>query len=121
MFRWDVEFWRDFFGINDFEIGCRLKSLTAANAAETEVDMVAGLARIYLADTWKEEVDIEEIRLTAFHEVLEVLFGEMEELICKCRLMNEDDLTNALQEKKHKIIHHLEYAIFYGKGLDKLQ
>jgi hypothetical protein len=112
--------WIDIFGMYDWEF----KFVPASPEDENDelgerrfkawvtFDSEAALAVVYFNTKWREyeeiELSEEDIKLTAFHEVCEILLADIMRLVHARMNVCEEDVNLV----KHKLIHRFEEVIF---------
>ena len=109
LFQEEADYWFRYFGLLDFDLKVKIStSDEMENLAEATCDHIAKHATIVIAKFWPEyyfnDMDYE-VRLTAFHEVCEILFGRIRALADRFSDME-------VNETIHSIINRLQNSIF---------
>lgn len=108
IFKSEAMKWIVFFGLADWEVHFFHEFLDHGMGATTQGWFKSKNAEIKLNKEWPKEYKNEyQIRLTAFHEVCELLLMELR-ILAQCRYLAEDDIDHAT----HTIIQRLVNTVF---------
>lgn len=111
LFKKECEFWINYFGLKGWRVEYFHRKLDDARA-ECGWSVSGRIATISLSTEWMEVdgtiITEERIRVSAFHEVCELLLARFT-MMAKNRIANHDDSVN---EESHNIIRILENTIF---------
>lgn len=108
--------WIEVFGLKDWEI---LFSFNDENpdcrATCTTTDLIARICSLGLTLTWRHKPTPQELKMCAFHEVLELLLMPL-----RLRLQDIPEVSTTLLDKEvHRIIRILENSIFALSGPER--
>lgn len=101
----------DVFHLYEFELNIepQLKGDVRASCYWHEIYEGAGIITFCYSKDWiqYEDTSLEDIDKTAFHEVLEALLSEVNELMAR-RFISKKDIPNAI----HRIIRRMENVVY---------
>lgn len=106
MFKEECKKWQEVFGLHGWEFIFEHKKDTD-NLGWFICDIVNRYATIGLTLTWDGELNTEEIKRVAFHEVCEVFLGKIKHLAI-ARYIRADEI----EEEIHQVEKMLEHIIF---------
>ena len=106
IFKVECQKWIEIFGLKGWRFHYDHKKLDNA-WARAIFNMNGRNATLQLNIEWGESVDIRDIKMSAFHEVCEVLFCRLK-LIGESRYIQEDEL----QEEVHNLIRTFENVLW---------
>lgn len=102
VFKKECEFWLDFFHLRDYKVYYEFEELENNNIAECESSSVDRVSTIRLSIT----ADKEDIKMSAFHEVCELMLGDMHAYL-------SDFYSEVVcQQQTHYIIRKLENSVY---------
>ncbi len=107
LFRIKAEYWFKYFGLLDFSLKIRISSTNMDNLAEATCDHLAKYSTITISKYWPDDhLNEYEVKLTAFHEVCEILLGRIRALAIG--KFSEEEVNETI----HSIINRLQNTIF---------
>jgi len=101
-----INYWKNKLGVTDYRIDKNVNNFDDNALAKTSVNIEMGVARITLTKSLSYKCSDNELDLAAFHEICEVIIGEMN---CYMRSMFKAELAN---EVGHRIIRRLENTVY---------
>ncbi|KKM57112.1 hypothetical protein LCGC14_1550870 [marine sediment metagenome] len=120
LFKIEVKKWIQNFGLTDWNVYYSHIKLNLK--AQCKYDLVGRVATLslsteYIDDTIEYNIE-QDIKMSAFHEVCELLLGPLESMVDQRYALGIDDV----EEERHRIIRRLENFVFtiykkeYGKS-----
>ena len=107
IFKKEAEKWINKFGLLDWEVSFR-HEMSEKNRATCAYDYTGKIASLVLSTKWENfEPTTKNIKKTAFHEICELLLGEIG---CLAEDRGWDKLE--MDRSRHAVIRRLENAIF---------
>jgi hypothetical protein len=112
LFQEEVMFWLDYYGLKDWYVSTNWEFIDNGNLTRASIvwNVSNRFAAISLNTEWNDTYDLNSaefmIRVSAFHEVTELLLAP---LTC---LVNEIHPEDRVQESLHYIVRTLENTIF---------
>lgn len=111
IFKTECQKWIDYFGLKNWQVYYRHTKIEGARA-QASFNCVGGIVTLTLNTDWNELsrdfVCDENVRKSAFHEVCEIMFGRMDDMVGQRFGLIEEDVT----EEIHRLIRILENTIF---------
>jgi len=107
IFKTEVLKWLDILGLKNWEVSIRHHEVDEESRATCEAQSGAQMATISLSTDWDIKPNSENIKKTAFHEVLE-LFLEHFDTLARERVI----LPREIEVARHSIIRTLENVLF---------
>lgn len=107
LFKSKAEYWFRYFGLLDFDLKVRISSTNMDNLAEATCDHLAKYATITISKYWpSHQLNEYEVKVTAFHEVCEVLLGRLR------ALANGKFSEEEVNETIHAVINRLQNSVY---------
>lgn len=104
-FKGEVGYWKLYFGLLNWEVEC-CHADAEGSRARCWVDIPGRMATLELALSWNETPQKNSIKLSAFHEICELLLRDLSGM---CEAFYSKRLVD---QKTHDVIRRLENTIF---------
>ena len=109
LFQKECKKWIEIIGLKEFECVFADDSADYGTRAQVMVDLVGGISTYFFAGDWDgnaTKISSTEVRVVAFHEVMEVMLWE---LAAMAKMYISEDVV---EKEVHKIIRRLENTLF---------
>jgi hypothetical protein len=110
IFKEECEKWIDYFGLKNWQVEYEHVEIERGRA-QACFNCVGGVAVLSLDIDWDESSDFvndKNVRKSAFHEVCELLFGRINDMVGQRWGLIEEDV----EEEIHRLIRTLENVVF---------
>lgn len=125
IFKEEAKWWIDYFGMKDWYFEFEWKTLPQKCRSMFRYDVEGKVASVLLNKDWrKDRVTEYRVRLAAYHEIVELMLGELRVMI-EDREFNREKMTAAI----HSVVRRLENTLFkiihgdmdeIGEALDRV-
>jgi len=117
IFKNECKKWIDYFGLKNWQFYYRHTKVEEGRA-QANFDCVNGIATLTLSTYWNELssdfLNDKTVRRVAFHEVCEVMFGRINDMVGQRYGLIEEDIT----EEIHRLIRILENTMFENAAFE---
>lgn len=110
VFTAEVKFWLSCFGLYDWEVFFYFEPIDNGDRAQCAYSYVDKIARFILNSQPTEPRTLEDIKISAKHEVCELVLGELCHLT-RFRNIPEEELEILLCSARHSVIHRFQYML----------